>query len=256
MRAVNVYKFLRLRLPPRKRKKARRQVRQGDKATLPTYINSLKFLLDDSADGIPRSSSFLPPTVESRRRKAIGVRRRFLLFPIHSGGWIGAGEDGERGLRWPLYILLLSLSSLGLGSVPRVEATLRRRSNFLQLLRLVGTCSSASEGIAGSGDLDVSDLVRFSSAPSLVSVGAAAGDGFGSVRSANKNLLSIVGTEVGFKLQTLTYFFFNLWFVRDASCGCSDHRRRDDHLAGTALYFYFLQGCLCKIWNVNFMKYL
>jgi hypothetical protein len=60
-----------------------------------------------------------------------------------------------------------------------VEATLRRRSNFLQLLRLVGTCSSASEGIAGSGDLDVSDLVRFSSAPSLVSVGAAAGDGFG-----------------------------------------------------------------------------
>ena len=67
-----------------------------------------------------------------------------------------------------MYILLLSLSSLGPGSVFRVEVTLRQWNNLLQLLlRLAGTCSTASEGLmrcvpTGSGDLDASDLVSFS----------------------------------------------------------------------------------------------
>jgi len=119
---------------------------------------------------IPRLFSFLPQKVRAGGRKVTSIRHRFLPFPFQSDGRIGARKDGERELRWSLYILLPSLTSLDLGSVSRVEVTLRRRNNLLQLLRLAG--STTSEEMkrcvpAGFGDLDASDLVWLYSAPSL-----------------------------------------------------------------------------------------
>jgi hypothetical protein len=49
------------------------------------------------------------------------IVRRFLPFPFHSGGRIGTGEDGERGLRWPLYIYPSSIGSLDPSGAAVVE---------------------------------------------------------------------------------------------------------------------------------------
>lgn len=84
-----------------------------------------------------------------------------------------------------MYILFLSLSGLDRGNVCRVEATLWRWNNLLQLLiHLAGTCSGAGEvlkrfALARSGHLDASDLVWFSSALFFIVVGAAVSDGLG-----------------------------------------------------------------------------
>jgi len=261
----------------------------------------LRVICDASTD----FSRFFPKQIKADGRKAIGVWRRFLPFPLQSGGRIGAGEDAEQRLRWLLYILLLSLSSLDLDNVSRVEVTLRPWNNLLHLLlRLAGTCSTASEEMkkcvpTGSGDLIASDLVWFYSAPYLISVGAAVSDGFGRyVRQLNKKLgwilfstcfggfillrvllssavleilvpmgvpdslysgdvvacghliwlgrssvtkcvdISICCTKCQQKFMVHSrergrlqvpdsmYFFFNLWFDMDVSCGYSDHRRR------------------------------
>jgi hypothetical protein len=73
------------------------------------------------------------------------VRRRFLLFPFHSGGQIGAGEDGEQGLRWLLYIYPSNICSLDPGRARRLEAGLRWWNKCLRLLRLAGESFGASD---------------------------------------------------------------------------------------------------------------
>ena len=99
-------------------------------------------------------------------QQATAFRRRFPPFSFCSGGRIGIREDGERGLRWPLCIVLPNKVSLGLRSVCSVEAMLQLRNKLLQLLlRLTGAIFGTSEGLlrydlAGSGVPDGLDLVR------------------------------------------------------------------------------------------------
>jgi len=100
-----------------------------------------------------------------------------MSFPFHSGDRIGAEEEGEWGLRWPLCISLVSLCKLGLRIIAWVEVMLPCQNKFLQfLLRLVGSWSGPSDelewsNLAGSKGLLVSDLVGFA-CPSLISINA------------------------------------------------------------------------------------
>jgi len=99
-------------------------------------------------------------------QRATAFRRRFPPFSYRSGGRIGTGEDGERGLRWPLCIALPNKVSLGLRSVRSVETMLQLWNKLLQLLlRLTGAISGTSEGLlrydlAGSGVPDGLDLEK------------------------------------------------------------------------------------------------
>ncbi|CAD6270828.1 unnamed protein product [Miscanthus lutarioriparius] len=99
---------------------------------------------------------------------AICVRHRFPSFLFLSGGRIGAGGDGEWGLRWPLYIYLSSIGRLDLGSVCWVEVALRLWNKGLRLLlHCASESSSASDELLrcehpGSGVLVLApDLVGF-----------------------------------------------------------------------------------------------
>ena len=113
-------------------------------------------------------------------RKANRLRRRFPPLPLLSGVRSGAGEDGERGLRRPVYIAFVSPSAMSLdwgwvvpvffhsvkestlvfpGGACLVEVAPPIGNNLLRpALHLAGACSSAGGGLArfehvGAGDL-------------------------------------------------------------------------------------------------------
>jgi hypothetical protein len=117
-----------------------------------------------SAQSPSRSSSFfssLPLQLRGGDREAICGRRRFLPFPVRSGGRIGAGEDGEGGLRLPLYIYLLSIGSLSPGSPRGAEAGMQWWNKVRRpLLRLAG-------GSCGTSDKPVWCVPSGSRAPNL-----------------------------------------------------------------------------------------
>ena len=87
---------------------------------------------------------------------------------------------------------------------------------------------------AGSGG----SSVRRCSAPFLVVVEAAVGDDFGRMSASSSRLDVFLRCVV--------------WLLRPSVTGTTGRTI----LLGLCCIFYFLQGCLCKIWNVNFMIYL
>jgi len=105
--------------------------------------------------------------VRRGEKQATSFRRRFPPFPLQSGGRFGAGEDGERGLRLPWYILSTKGSLVPIGGGRRAEATLLLWNKCLQLfLCLAGEFFDASGELQwyvldGFGELSfLSDLVE------------------------------------------------------------------------------------------------
>ena len=252
-------------------------------------------------------------------QQATAFRRRFPPFSFRSGGRIGIREDGERGLRWPLCIVLPNKVSLGLRSVCSAEVMLQLRNKLLQLLlRLTGAIFGTSEGLlrydlAGSGVPDGLDLVRVLR-PSLILVGVAIGDGLG-------RYVYQLMEKLGWILCPTCFGFIPLWVVLPSgvleflvTIEAPDSLYSGDEMAGGHLLrpgrsavtkyvdsfdmlllvptkicaqssgrrsassfmvlqppatkttgrkilqrlccnSYFLQDFLCKIWNVNLMKY-
>jgi len=97
----------------------------------------------------PDPSRTSPPLqLRDGEREATQFQRRFPPFSLQSGGRFGTGEDGERGFRWLLYIVLPSLGSLGSDGVLLVEVMTPLGNKLRRpLLHLAGEYSGASEGL-------------------------------------------------------------------------------------------------------------
>jgi hypothetical protein len=118
-------------------------------------------------------------------REAICVRRRSPPFPFHSSGRTGAGEDGERGVRWSVYRYLSIIGNSSQAALARWRRDCSdgiRNSSFfftslvsllMPVMSRSGVCLMNLEvpGIVGffCPSLVVVDLERFAYQPEMKS---------------------------------------------------------------------------------------